>query len=144
MLTSAKNWSSFVVLMGYASTQMEVMSVSAPKDKNQTRTINVVKVSDVARGFRTVSSQFFIPPANISTFFFFFLVFRNWSTKRNNSGGFSFVWISLWKQCAQLKERDSSRKWHYWVLSNWPLWINSVFPFLRGTPENLAKVLTDE
>lgn len=50
---------------------MEVMSVSAPKDKNQTRTINVVKVSDVAKGCRTVSSQFFIPPANISTFFFF-------------------------------------------------------------------------
>lgn len=58
--------------MGYASTQMEVMSVSAPKDKNQTRTINVVKVSDVAKGCRTVSSQFFIPPANISTFLFFF------------------------------------------------------------------------
>lgn len=51
---------------------MEVMSVSAPKDKNQTRTINVVKVSDVAKGFRTVSSQVFIPPANISTFFPFF------------------------------------------------------------------------
>lgn len=57
--------------MGYASTQMEVMSVSAPKDKNQTRTINVVKVSDVAKGFRTVSSQFFIPPANTTTFFSF-------------------------------------------------------------------------
>lgn len=61
--------------MGYASTQMEVMSVSAPKDKNQTRTINVVKVSDVAKGCCTVSSQFFIPPANISTFFSFFWYF---------------------------------------------------------------------
>lgn len=144
MLTSAKNWSSFVVLMGYASTQMEVMSVSAPKDKNQTRTINVVKVSDVAKGCRTVSSQFFIPPANISTFFPFFWYFVIDLQNETTQAVFPFVWISLWKQCAQLKERDSSRKWHYWVLSNWPLWINSVFPFLRGTPANLAKVLTDE
>ena len=51
---------------------MEVMSVSAPKDKNQTRTINVVKVSDVARGFRNVSSQFFIPP--VFSFFWYFVI----------------------------------------------------------------------